>query len=81
MFFPIPLEQHVETQWYITFNLCLPLEFRFSSLFLPKKKKKVQFNFVTCFSLIFVYLLYFKIAMDNPTCSTVIYIFSKQEKK
>ena len=29
-------------------------------------KKKVQFNFVTHLSLLFVYLLYFKITMDNP---------------
>ena len=47
-----------------TFNLCLLLVFRFSSLFL--QNKKVQFNFVTHLSLLFVYLLYFKIAMDNP---------------
>ena len=51
-----------------TFNLCLLLVFRFSSLFL--QNKKVQFNFVTHLSLLFVYLLYFKIAMDNP-----IYIY------
>ena len=47
-----------------TFNLCLLLVFRFSSLFL--QNKKVQYNCVTHLSLLFVYLLYFKIAMDNP---------------
>ena len=58
-------------QWYIYLQYLLAVSVHiFFSLFFPKKK--VQFNFETHLSLLFVYLLYFKIAMDNPI---YIYIF------
>ena len=57
-------------QWYIYLRSLLAVSVHiFFSLFFPKKM--VQFNFVTHLSLLFVYLLYFKIAMDN---SIYIYI-------
>ena len=80
-FFPFP-----NTPWtmrknamvhYLQSLLAVGVQIFFS--FSPQKK--VQFNFVTRFSLLFVYLLYFKIAMDNPTCSTIFFFFLKRRKE
>ena len=64
-----PLCLRWTVQWYIYLQSLLAVGIQIFFYFSPKKK--VQFNFLTHLSLLFVYLLYFKIAMDN---SIYIYI-------